>query len=249
MAELQIITPDWTAPARVRAMVTTREGGASVGPYRALNLGDHVEDDPDAVRRNRALLREELSLPAEPLWLRQVHGTTVVNALKVATGVEADGACTDTAGVVLAVLTADCLPVFLCDRRGARVALLHAGWRGLASGVIEHGVRALGVPGSTLLAWLGPAIGPDSYEVGDEVREAFIASSPDAATAFRRNGPKGWHADLYALARQRLHALGVDSVHGGEYCTYRDAARFYSYRREGRTGRMASLIWIEDREG
>jgi YfiH family protein len=245
VADIQYITPDWPAPARVRALTTTRAGGASVGPYASLNLGDHVGDDPDSVRRNRASLREACGLPAEPLWLRQVHGTAVVDAIKVVPGVEADGAYTDTAGVVLAVLTADCLPVFLCDRRGAKVALLHAGWRGLSAGVIENGVRAFDVPGNGLVAWLGPAIGSDSYEVGDEVRAVFLGNDPGAAGAFRESGPGRWHADLYMLARRRLSALGIHAVHGGGFCTYRDSARFYSFRREHQTGRMASLIWID----
>lgn len=247
MAELQFITPDWPAPTRVRALTTTRAGGASAGAYSSLNLGDHVGDDPQAVGRNRALLREQGALPAEPLWLKQVHGTNVVNALKVTAGVEADGAYTDTAGVVLAVLTADCLPVLLCDRRGSAVAVLHAGWRGLAAGVIEQGVRALNVPAGALLAWLGPAIGPDSYEVGEEVRSAFVGSDPGAAGAFRESEAGRWHADLYELARRRLRALGVEAIHGGGQCTLRDAERFYSFRRDGQTGRMASLIWLDNR--
>jgi len=246
VADIQYITPDWPAPSRVRALTTTRVGGTSVGPYASLNLGDHVNDDPDRVLRNRALLREACGLPAEPLWLRQVHGTEVVDALKAMPGVEADGAHTDTAGVVLAVLTADCLPVFLCDRRGAKVALLHAGWRGLSAGVIENGVRALDMPRSGLLAWLGPAIGPESYEVGDEVRAAFVGNDFGTADAFRERAPGRWHADLYTLARRRLNVLGVDAVYGGGSCTFRDAARFYSFRREPQTGRMASLIWIDN---
>ena len=249
MTESSFIKPDWPAPARVRALTTTRSGGTSVGSYASLNLGDHVDDDLGAVQRNRALLREFAGLPAEPLWLRQVHGARVVNAIKVASGVEADGAYTDTAGVVLAVLTADCLPVFLCDRRGTKVALLHAGWRGLAAGVIERGVQALEVPARGLLAWLGPAIGPESYEVGDEVRAAFVGEDAGAAGAFRESRPGRWFADLYALARRRLNALGVGVVHGGGFCTYRDSARFYSFRRERQTGRMASLIWIDNNGG
>jgi len=247
MADLEFIFPDWPTPARVRALTTTRAGGVSLGPYTSLNLGDHVDDDPVAVRRNRGLLRESCNLPSEPLWLKQVHGNAVVSALEVAPGVEADGAFTDTAGVVLAVLTADCLPVFLCDRRGSRVALLHAGWRGLSAGVIENGVRALDVPAGGLVAWLGPAIGPESYEVGDEVRDAFVQSDPASVDAFRASSPRRWHADLYALARRRLNALGINAVHGGGWCTFRDRSRFYSFRRDRQTGRMASLLWIDNR--
>jgi hypothetical protein len=235
----------------------------SRGSYESFNLGDHVGDDPGAVQRNRALLREALDLPAEPLWLKQVHDTNVVDAATAPPGVTADGAWTDKPGVVLAALTADCLPVFLCDRAGTKIALLHAGWRGLAGGVIEAGVRKLAVAGDVqggtspgprgtsvraagedLLAWLGPAIGPDSYEVGDEVRAAFIAHDPAAAETFWANGPGRWWADLYALARRRLLALGVRVVHGGEHCTLREPDRFFSYRRDGQCGRMASLLWL-----
>ena len=249
MTNVQLIRPDWPVPARVRALVTTRAGGVSAGSYAALNLGDHVGDDPQAVRRNRALLREQGGLPTDPLWLKQVHGTNVVNALAVSPGVEADGAYTDTAGVVLAVLTADCLPVFLCDRRGSAVAVLHAGWRGMAAGVIENGVRALNAPAGALLGWLGPAIGPESYEVGEEVRSAFVKNDPGAAGAFRETGAGRWLADLYELARRRLHALGVQTIHGGDFCTFRDTRRFYSFRRDRETGRMASLIWIQSSAG
>jgi YfiH family protein len=244
VAQLQYITPDWPAPANVRALTTTRAGGVSRGPFESFNLGDHVGDDPGAVQRNRALLREALRLPAEPLWLKQVHGTNVVDAATAAPGVTADGAYTDKRGVVLAALTADCLPVFLCDRAGTRIALLHAGWRGLAGGVIEAGVGKLAVAGGELLAWLGPAIGPDSYEVGDEVRAAFCAHDPASAPAFRTNGRGGWWADLYELARQRLRALGVRELHGGQHCTLREQDRFFSYRRDGQCGRMASLLWL-----
>lgn len=241
---LDTVTAVWPAPPNVRALTTTRIGGVSRGPYEAFNLGDHVGDDPDAVRRNRALLREVLKLPAEPLWLKQVHGTNVVNAASARRGVTADGAWTDKPGIVLAVLTADCLPVFLCDRAGSKIALLHAGWRGLASGVIEAGVRQLGVSGTEVLAWLGPAIGPDSYEVGDEVQAAFIGCDAAAAAAFRPSGAGRWRADLYELARQRLRALGVGAISGGEHCTLREEDRFFSFRRDGQCGRMASLLWL-----
>jgi len=241
-----VIRPDWPAPANVRAVTTTRAGGFSIGPYESFNLGDHVGDDPQAVERNRARLGEELNLPAEPFWLKQVHGVEVAYAPRAAPGVTADGSWTDQSATVLAVLTADCLPVFLCDRAGTRVAVLHAGWRGLAAGVIERGVAALGVRGAELLAWLGPAIGPQSYEIGDEVRAAFIKDAPEAAESFRAHGAGKWLADLYALARQRLAALGVAAVYGGGDCTLQDRTRFYSHRRDGVTGRMASLIWLAD---
>lgn len=245
MNQPQFILPDWPAPASVRAAVTTRIGGVSKDPYNTFNLATHVGDDPKAVAVNRAQLRATLKLPSDPQWLRQVHGVTVIDAMGTKDEPEADGACTTKPGAVCAVLTADCLPVLLCDRQGTRVAALHAGWRGLAGGVIEAGVQALNVPGAGLLAWLGPAIGPDTFEVGKEVRDTFIAHDPAANTAFRPQAGGKYLADIYRLARQRLAALGVTAVYGGGLCTVRDRARFYSYRREGETGRMASLIWLE----
>lgn len=241
------ILPDWPAPATVRAVTTTRAGGVSQGPWTSLNLADHVGDAPEAVAHNRILLGEELGLPAPPCWLQQVHGNRVVPATDRGAPVQADGAHTARRGMVCAVLTADCLPVLLCDRAATRVAAVHAGWRGLAGGVIECAVRALRIPGSGLLAWLGPAIGADAYVVGAEVREAFVGPQPSAAAAFRPAAAGGWHADLYALARLRLAACGVPAVHGGHWCTHREVERFYSYRRDGVTGRMATLIWLRDR--
>jgi YfiH family protein len=243
-ASVNVIRPDWPAPASVRALTTIRAGGASAGAYASFNLGDHVGDDPAAVAANRARLREQYGIP-EPSWLKQVHGTDVIEAAFGESGHVADGSFTEMAGTVCAVLTADCLPVFLCDRAGSRVAAVHAGWRGLCNGVIEAGVLALRTPGDELLAWLGPAIGPDSYEVGDDVRNEFLAAGTEAESAFRARGPGKWLADLYALARQRLNAIGVSAVYGGGRCTYRETGHFYSYRRDGTTGRMASLIWIE----
>lgn len=244
MTELQFIIPGWPAPANVRAAVTTRAGGASRAPYDSFNLAAHVGDDPGAVRANRAQLRDALRLPAEPVWLRQVHGVNVIDAARATIEPEADGAFALQPGAVCAVLTADCLPVFLCDRAGTRVAVLHAGWRGLAAGVIEQGVLALGVPGRDLLAWLGPAIGPRAFEVGPEVREAFVRDDAQAADAFRASRGDRYQADIYRLARQRLACLGVAAVHGGDFCTATDRARFFSYRRDGACGRMASLIWL-----
>lgn len=238
------IIPDWPAPSWVKAVSTTRAGGVGTGAYASLNLALHVADDPQSVAENRRRLREALALPAEPVWLNQVHGRGIVDADRAAPGAEGDGAVSRTAGHVCAVMTADCLPVLLCDRAGTVVAAAHAGWRGLAEGVIEAAVAAMGVPGNGLLAWLGPAIGPQAFEVGDEVRAAFVAHDPVAAEAFQPHGER-WHADLYRLAHQRLAALGVAEVHGGGLCTYTEAARFYSYRRDGATGRMATLIWLE----
>ncbi|MBK1731715.1 peptidoglycan editing factor PgeF [Thiococcus pfennigii] len=237
------IVPTWPAPPGVRALATTRLGGVSLGPYRGLNLADHVGDDPAAVARNRALLAGQAGLPAEPDWLHQVHGCTVATAGTAEACAEADAIVAERPGLVCAVLTADCLPVLLCDRAGERVAAVHAGWRGLAGGVLEAAIARLGGPPEQVLAWLGPAIGPRAFEVGPEVRACFIAADPAAAQAFRPRPPDRWLADLYGLARQRLARAGVTRVWGGEYCTYGDAGRFFSYRRDGTCGRMATLIW------
>lgn len=235
------IRPDWPAPPNVRALITTRSGGVSAGPYASLNLGEHVGDDPASVARNRVLLARHL--PAEPRWLEQVHGTRIVRADALEGGAQADGAVTFRPNVVCAVLTADCLPVLLCDTAGTAIGIVHAGWRGLLSGVIETAVAQLGQTAG-LLAYLGPAIGPLAFEVGDEVREAFVGRSPAAAPAFAPHGAGKWLADLYALARQRLAGAGVTHVFSGGFCTFREAERFFSYRRERVTGRMASLIWL-----
>ncbi len=239
---MDCVIPDWPAPPGVRALTTTRAGGFSRPPYGSFNLADHVGDAADSVARNRALLRERFGVPAEPVWLSQVHGSRVVEA---GTPARADAAYSCRPQVVCAVLTADCLPVLFCDRAGTCVAAAHAGWRGLAGGVLEATVEALPAGAADLMAWLGPAIGPESFEVGDEVREAFIGVDPVAARAFRPTSAERWYADLYLLARQRLSAAGVGEVFGGGHCTFRDEARFYSYRRDGVTGRMASLIWLQ----
>lgn len=237
------IVPDWPAPSRVRACVTTRGGGCSRGPWDSLNLGDHVGDDPLAVAANRERVVRALGLPAPPLWLKQVHGCDILEAERAQPGCEADGSVSRTPGKVCAVMSADCLPVLLCDRRGGCVAAVHAGWRGLAAGVIEAAVERMGVPSSGILAWLGPAIGPDRFEVGEEVRAAFLERDQGAAENFRPAGSR-WLADIYALARARLRHCGVEAVYGGAWCTFSDEARFFSYRRDGVTGRMASLIWL-----
>jgi purine-nucleoside/S-methyl-5'-thioadenosine phosphorylase / adenosine deaminase len=238
------IVPAWPAPAAVRAVTTTRHGGVSVPPWDSMNPADHVGDQPGAVAENRARLSRALQLPAAPVWLQQVHGVGVVNAAQVHGVPAADAAWTAQAGVVCAVMTADCLPVLLCDRAGQCVAAAHAGWRGLAAGVLEQTVQALPARPEALLAWLGPAIGPAAYVVGAEVRDAFLASDADAADAFTVAEQGGWHADLYRLARLRLSRLGVSAVFGGDWCSFTAPERFYSYRREGVTGRMASLIWL-----
>ena len=237
------LTPDWPAPSRVRACVTTRAGGVSLAPFDSLNLGDHVGDDPQAVAENRRRLIERLG--CNPAWLQQVHSADVVEADPAAVAV-ADASWTTTPGRACAVLTADCLPALFCDRAASRVAAAHAGWRGLAGGVLENTVAALGVPAGELLVWLGPAIGPQSFEVGAEVREAFVVQHAQAEQAFSVSRNAGrFMADLYALARIRLAAIGVTAVHGGGLDTFSDP-RFFSYRRAPRSGRLASLIWLAD---
>ena len=253
---------DWQAPPGVRAGVTTREGGVSSGAHATFNLAAHVGDAPAAVAANRDRLAAALSLPAPPRWLRQVHGIAVAVEPRpetagatgsAATGrptgsgepPEADAAVSFEPGVVLAVLSADCLPVVLAHRSGDRIGIAHAGWRGLAAGVIDQTVAALAAPTSELSAWLGPAIGPAAFEVGAEVRAAFIDGDPGAAAAFAANARGRWQADLYLLARRRLERLGVARVEGGGACTFTETARFFSYRRDPACGRMAALVWIE----
>lgn len=239
------IVPDWPAPANVKAASSLRSGGVSVGEYAALNLGDHVADDPLAVATNRERLQQALVLPASPKWLSQVHGIDCVDAASSPVGVDADASFTTQAGVVSAVLTADCLPVLLCDKRGTTVAAVHAGWRGLAAGVIESTIAAMGRP-HEIMAWLGPAIGPQQFEVGAEVRAAFIARDEAAVDAFLPAREGHWHANLYQLARLILKKQGVSAIYGGEWCTVSSPEDFYSYRRDGVTGRMATLIWMVD---
>jgi hypothetical protein len=238
------IIPDWPAPACVHAVTTTRQGGVSQGAFSSMNPADHVGDDPEAVAANRARLQQQLALPGGPVWLQQVHGTKIVDAATVSGTPQADAAYACHPGVVCAVLTADCLPLLLCDRAGGCVAAVHAGWRGLAAGVIEAAVRTLHRPGADLLAWLGPAISPAAYRVGEEVRDTFLAHDQRAEAAFTAAAGGGWQADLYRLAHQRLAACGVRDVHGGGYCSYGEAGRFFSYRRDRTCGRMASLIWL-----
>lgn len=237
------LTPDWPAPARVRACVTTRADGVSLPPYDSFNLGDHVEDDPAAVASNR--LKLTTTLGCQPAWLSQVHGIRVVEAdpARVET---ADASWSQTPGIASLVMTADCLPALFCNRDGTRVAAAHAGWRGLANGVLEATLDALATPADQILVWLGPAIGPDAFEVGPEVRDAFIAQHAEADAAFRPSANAGRYlADIYALARIRLAARGITAVYGGGFCTVSDP-RFYSYRRASRTGRFASLVWLAD---
>jgi len=242
------LIPEWPAPARVRALVTLRHGaGCSQPPFDHFNLGARCGDAPDAVRENRRQLIELADLPSPPCWLNQVHGTAVhrVQARQEPEEPQADAAVSCQPGVVLAVLTADCLPLLLCAEDGSEVGAVHAGWRGLCDGVIEAAVAAMQTPASRLLAWLGPAAGPQAYEVGEDVRAAFLTRHALAAEAFVPTRPGHWFCDLYELARQRLTGLGVESVFGGDLCTISTPESFYSHRRDARTGRMASLIWLD----
>ncbi len=241
-----LILPDWPAPAGVRAAFSLRSGGVSSPPFDSCNIAAHVGDEPGAVAENRRRVRERLELPAEPAWLTQVHGSRVADLDAESSGgslAPADGAVTRMPGRVCAIQVADCMPVLFASADGAAIGAAHAGWRGLAGGVLEAVVAAMQAPPDGLLAWLGPAIGQTHFEVGDEVRAAFLAADPGAGAAFTANPRGRWQCDLYGLAKRRLAALGVTRVHGGGWCTYADAGNFFSYRREGRCGRMAALIW------
>ncbi len=242
------IIPDWPCAQRVKSVISTRVGGISKGCYAGLNIATHVGDDPDAVSENRHRLLSASGIQEEPLWLEQLHGTRVVTVVEAHQGERADGSFAIGASGVCAVMTADCLPILLTDSEGTRVAAVHAGWRGLAAGVIEQGVHALAVPGSELLAFLGPAIGPAAFEVGSEVREQFCQQDVAAADAFEPLGSGKWLANIYELARQRLRALKINQVYGGTRCTYTESADFFSYRRDGQCGRMVSMIWIDGSE-
>ncbi len=243
------ITPDWPVAETVRALSTLREGGVSEKSYASLNLGGHVGDAPTAVAENRRRLRSAARLPAEPTWLSQVHGARVVDldALEEAEKPpEADAALTRRPGRVCAILAADCLPVLLAADSGAAVAAAHAGWRGLAGGVIEAAVRALAVAPESLLAWLGPAIGPRHFEVGGEVRDLMLAEDPEASASFTPNARGRFLADLPALTRRRLARLGVQRIYGGGECTFSRTDKYFSHRHDGTTGRQATLIWLEN---
>lgn len=239
------LTPDWPAPQGVRALSTLRIGGVSQAPFASLNLGAHVGDSAVSVAENRRALRMAAGLPAEPTWLEQVHGNCVLDLDSRILGGPADAAATRQPGKVCAILTADCLPVLLAAEAGDRVAAAHAGWRGLAAGVIEAAVTALALPPGELLAWLGPAIGPRHFEIGAEVRDALLGADSAAAEAIRPNSRGRFMADLPALARSRLVRLGVRRIYGGAECTYAASDRYFSHRRDGRTGRQATLIWLE----
>lgn len=247
------IVPDWPAPPNVTALFTTRDvvNGSSPSAYASFNLGEHVGDNPMTVKKNRAALRR--FLPNEPRWLKQVHGAAVVRldghgcAVSPSAPPVGDAAFSRHPGTICAVLVADCLPILLCDHAGNVVAVVHAGWRGLAQGVIERAVGAISTLPARLIAWLGPAIGPNHFEVGEEVRQAFITNDERSGAAFIPHSSRKdkWFADLFLLARQRLQKAGVTEIYGGGICTFSDPARFYSYRRDGNCGRMAGLIWLE----
>jgi YfiH family protein len=242
--ESSLLRFDWRLPAGVRAAFTTRRGGVSTPPWNSFNLATHVGDVPEHVSANRARLKTLLSLPAEPSWLNQVHGIAVADLDTAVTGpITADAAIATQPGRVCVVMVADCLPVLFASRDGGRIAAAHAGWRGLAAGVLERTVEAMGIPGREITAWLGPSISAQHFEVGEEVRHSFIATDPTAAAAFVVNPRGRWQADLLTLARRRLATVGVTEVSGGEWCTFADRERFYSHRRDGNGGRLAALIW------
>jgi len=244
LAPFNFIKPDWPAPANVRAFSTTRNAGFSQSPWNSLNLGGNCGDDPQDVMKNRQLL--ETMLPSKPIWLRQVHGTHVVHLdAGEVTKTEGDAATTTTAGQVCAILTADCLPVLFCNKAGTKVAAAHAGWRGLANGVLEATIAEMDCQAHDLLAWLGPAIGPKAFEVRQDVFDVFTRVHSENADAFAPHKDR-WLADLYELARLALARAGIKDISGGQYCTYTQQDEFFSYRRDGETGRMASVIWFSD---
>jgi len=237
--------PDWPAPQNVHAISTTRHGGVSRPPFDSMNLGTHVKDDLKNVQKNRQILSQTLNLETSPFWLNQIHSNIVSNLDSQQPLVDADAAVTQQRQRSCIVMSADCLPVLFCNTAGTVVAASHAGWRGLDAGILEKTVKAMQCSPENILAWLGPAIGASVFEVGDEVRHAFMHSDPIAQQAFKAQGKGKWLADIYQLATQRLNRIGVQNIYGGGECTYNDTQRFYSYRREAKTGRMASLIWMD----
>lgn len=244
MAE-SFLTVNWPAPNHIKAITTTRNGGHSIAPYDSLNLGDHVGDDPVLVTLNRQTLIQTAYLPTEPLWLKQTHSINAIDANQWQPGLEADAIVSNSTDIVCAVLTADCLPVLITDRAGSQVAAVHAGWRGLQAGIIENTLAKFKASSSEIIVWLGPAIGPEAFEVGPEVKAAFLAVDPLAESAFVSTHADRYLADIYQLARQRLTARGITAIYGGENCTFSEKQRFFSFRRDDVTGRMATLIWIE----
>lgn len=244
---LQVIKPDWPAPSQIRAYTTTRVGGVSIGNYASLNLGHDKGDNAVAIAKNEAILQQGLALPETPRWLKQTHSTLVIAAENIIKNTEADASYTTQLNHICAVQTADCLPLLVCDRAGTQVAAIHAGWRGLAAGIIEQTIQQFTMPKDQLLIWLGPAIGAKKFEVGNEVRDLFIAADADAAKAFQTVDSNHWLADIYQLAIQRLQNQQITAIYGGNFCTYTESGRFYSYRRDGEcSGRMATLIYIAE---
>lgn len=240
----KLIIPDWPLPPGVAACSSTRIGGVSTGPYASLNLGAHCGDNADDVEENRRRLFAAAQMPSRPVWLEQVHGNAVLRLTgEPYASKRADASWSDTPGTVCAVMTADCLPVLFCNQAGSEVAAAHAGWRGLCDGVLEATLASFNDRPENIMAWLGPAIGPQAFEVGDDVRDAFIAKDSQAASAFRPVGEK-YFADIYQLARQRLTTAGVTKIYGGDRCTFTEKDDFFSYRRDRITGRMASFIWL-----
>ncbi len=242
---MNFIYPDWTVDKRVKALCTTRSGGVSQNAYSHLNLAQHVGDDSESVETNRSRLVQAVGLPEAPRWLDQKHGTQLINAGCASQTKEADGIYSRQGGEVCAVMTADCLPLLIADREGEFVAAVHAGWRGLLAGIVEEAVKKSRLPPERLEVWLGPAIGADFFEVGEEVYSGFSSRYPETEQAFIQRSQGKWNADIYLLARMALKRVGVDKSCGGCFCTFADSERFFSFRRDGITGRMASIIWLE----
>lgn len=243
MKHHSLLIPDWPAPRNIRAATTLRPGGSSSGAFASLNMAMHVGDEDERVKQNRLTVKNLLQLPVEPSWLEQIHGNDIIKASATGRLERADASYSDETGIVCAVMTADCLPLLMCSSEGKQVAAVHAGWRGLLAGIITQTVATFN--DRDLLVWLGPAIGPDCFEVGSEVRNAFLEKAPACTDAFKPGKQDKWLADIYQLARIELTGLGIRRIYGGHFCTYTDAERFYSYRRESKTGRMATLIWRE----
>lgn len=253
--EPEFIIPDWPVRSNIKALSSTRIGGVSEHPHNSFNLASHVEDSADRVVENRQLLKIHGRLPAEPCWLQQVHGTKILNAAKIVnssantefqhTEMTADGSVSDKGNIVCVVQTADCLPLLMTTIKGNKVGAVHAGWRGLVSGIIEEAITAMATEPDQLLVWMGPAIGPAHFEVGEDVRQAFEKKYSNSKNIFSATGDKKWHMNIYEAARNILHKNGVDQIYGGDYCTYTDENRFFSYRRDNVCGRMASMIWMD----
>lgn len=245
MIEFTFIQPNWPAPKNISAFSTLRQGGISPPPYDSLNLGTNVDDNIENIQTNRRILQESLAIPSEPIWLKQIHSNIVLPGTEKTRYLEADASYTNQNDTVCAVLTADCLPILLCNRQGTYVAAIHAGWRGLQKHIIDSTLDNIPCDSEDLMAWLGPAIGSKHFEVGDEVRDLFIVMDENLDKAFKPSINNRWLCDIYAIARLQLNKRHITQIYGGDYCTYSDSSKFYSYRRDGaKTGRMASLIWI-----